>query len=70
MLVQGLNPADLEYGYRMSGPNQPENGHRFDEEKILLDPYAKAITGRGTWRQHTKDGGDFPYRGTCLRRRF
>ena len=63
MFVKGLNPADLEYGYRMSGPNQPEAGHRFDATKILLDPYAKSVTGRATWKQHVENGGDFPYRG-------
>jgi len=31
------------YGYRVTGPNDPSQGHRFDPEKILLDPYAKAV---------------------------
>ncbi|KQU02693.1 glycogen debranching protein [Rhodococcus sp. Leaf7] len=33
------------YGYRVSGPWNPEAGHRFDPNKILLDPYARRITG-------------------------
>ena len=37
------------YGYRVQGPFEPENGHRFNEAKLLLDPYAKAITGLITW---------------------
>ena len=35
-------PGQL-YGYRVHGPYDPENGHRFNANKILLDPYAKAI---------------------------
>ena len=31
------------YAYRVDGPHQPERGHRFDPEKILLDPYAPSV---------------------------
>ncbi|MDY0881629.1 glycogen debranching protein GlgX [Dongia soli] len=34
------------YGYRVYGPYEPKNGHRFNPNKLLLDPYAKALTGR------------------------
>jgi glycogen operon protein len=34
------------YGYRVHGPYQPDQGHRFNAAKLLLDPYAKAIEGR------------------------
>ena len=37
-----LRPGQL-YGYRVHGPHHPENGHRFNPNKVLLDPYAKAI---------------------------
>ena len=38
----------LIYGYRIHGPHAPERGHRFDHNKILLDPYARMIQrGRG-----------------------
>src|SRR6266545_3774603 len=39
----------LPYGYRVHGPYEPEGGHRFNPAKLLLDPYAKAITGSFTW---------------------
>ena len=39
----------LLYGYRVHGPYEPENGHRFNPAKLLLDPYARAITGSFTW---------------------
>jgi glycogen operon protein len=40
--VVNLRPGQL-YGYRVYGPYEPENGHRFNPNKVLLDPYAKAI---------------------------
>jgi len=41
-------PGQL-YGYRVYGPFEPEKGHRFNPNKVLFDPYAKAITGRVDW---------------------
>ena len=40
--VVNLRPGQL-YGYRVYGPYDPPNGHRFNPNKVLLDPYAKAI---------------------------
>jgi glycogen operon protein len=37
------------YGYRVHGPYAPEEGHRFNHHKLLLDPYAKRVTGRLVW---------------------
>ncbi|WGF89309.1 glycogen debranching protein GlgX [Marinivivus vitaminiproducens] len=37
------------YGYRVHGPYDPERGHRFNPQKLLLDPYAKAIHGTLAW---------------------
>ena len=37
------------YGYRVHGPYEPENGHRFNPNKLLLDPYAKAHVGKLKW---------------------
>ncbi len=42
VLVKGIHAGQL-YGYRVSGPNDPLRGHRFDQEHILLDPYGKAV---------------------------
>ena len=39
----------LLYGYRAHGPYEPKAGHRFNPAKLLLDPYARAITGDVTW---------------------
>src|ERR1700689_2035402 len=37
------------YGYRVHGPYDPKNGHRFNPNKLLLDPYAKAFVGSLRW---------------------
>ena len=37
------------YGYRVHGPYEPERGHRFNPNKLLLDPYAKALRGELRW---------------------
>ena len=37
------------YGYRVHGPYDPANGNRFNAAKLLIDPYAKAITGAIRW---------------------
>src|SRR5260221_14110337 len=37
------------FGYRVHGPYEPANGHRFNPNKLLLDPYGKAIVGRLRW---------------------
>jgi glycogen operon protein len=49
MIVFDLDYENIEYGFRMDGSYEPENGHRYDRTKILLDPYAKAIGGRDVW---------------------
>jgi glycogen operon protein len=41
--------AGLLYGYRAYGPYEPEAGHRFNPNKLLLDPYARAIAGSVHW---------------------
>lgn len=46
--ILGLKPGQL-YGYRVYGPYEPENGHRFNPNKLLIDPYAKAIAGTIDW---------------------
>ena len=38
-----------KYGYRVHGPYEPENGNRFNPNKLLMDPYAKAIQGQIDW---------------------
>ncbi|MGD1867357.1 MAG: glycogen debranching protein GlgX [Phormidesmis sp.] len=55
-----------QYGFRVHGPFDPENGHRFNPNKLLIDPYALAIAGNVTpgqsifgytWHQEEQDLG-------------
>jgi glycogen operon protein len=48
IFVPGLKPGQC-YGYRVHGPYEPTQGHRFNANKLLLDPYAKAISGGVKW---------------------
>ncbi len=43
-----VRPGQL-YGYRVYGPYEPEKGHRFNPNKLLIDPYAKALSGTLEW---------------------
>jgi glycogen operon protein len=49
MTVLGLEPDSIEYGFRVGGPFAPRRGHRFDSSKVLLDPAARAVSGRPVW---------------------
>ena len=42
--LPGARPG-LIYGYRAHGPYEPQDGHRFNPHKLLLDPYARRLTG-------------------------
>ena len=46
--VPGLGPGQV-YGYRVHGQYEPRKGYRFNPNKLLVDPYAKAINGTITW---------------------
>ena len=48
-LVRDIKPGQL-YGFRVDGPWDPQHGHRFNYNKLLVDPYAKAISGQVDWK--------------------
>lgn len=52
MIVYGLDIRDFEYAYRVDGPWDPDKGLLFDKKNILLDPYAKAVSGQRIWGTH------------------
>ena len=61
-LVRGIGSGQ-RYGYRVDGPWEPELGHRFNPSKLLVDPYAKAISGQVDWKapifaHRTEDNND------------
>ena len=50
-LVHGVRPGQL-YGYKVSGPFDPARGLRFNEHKLLIDPYARALSGKAENRDN------------------
>jgi len=48
--VPGLQPGTL-YGFRVHGPFDPENGHRFNPNKLVIDPYARELVGDVEWNE-------------------
>lgn len=62
MIVFGLEIDEFEYAYRLDGPYVPEKGLIFNKDKMLLDPYAKVVSGQKEW-------GKRPAREDCYRAR-
>ena len=70
--VPGLG-AGQHYGYRVHGPYEPGAGHRFNANKLLLDPYARALSGTLWWspaaygyrREHPQPGAGFDTRDSA-----
>ena len=48
--LEGIKPGQV-YGYRVYGPYKPEEGKRFNPNKLLLDPYAKKMIGKLIWHK-------------------
>lgn len=70
MMVYDLDWQNVEYGYRMDGPRDTTQGHRFDPDFVLLDPYAKSITGRGVWKQRVELDTPMKHRGRIVPSNF
>lgn len=66
MIVYGLDYEEVEYGYRFDGPYAPERGYRFDRTKVLLDPYAKLVSGRNVWGAEPDWDNPFQHRGCVI----
>ena len=66
MMVYGLNIEAVEYGYRFEGPFDPDKGQRFDRNRVLLDPYARSVTGRPVWGVEPNFDEPFPHRGQII----
>lgn len=69
MIVFGLQIEEFEYAYRLDGPYQPEKGIIFDKNKVLLDPYAKAVTGQRIWGKRQTDAEN-PYHARVVKDDF
>jgi glycogen operon protein len=70
MLVYGLKVEEFEYAFRLEGPYDPGRGLLFDKSKILLDPYAKAVTGQRNWGEKPEGGTAFVYKARVVHNDF
>lgn len=66
MVVFDLDYENIEYGFRMDGPHDPENGHRFDPAVILSDPYARQYGGRDVWGEHFDEHDVYQHRARVM----
>ncbi len=70
MMVFDLEADGIEYGYRMDGPFNPHIGHRFDARRILLDPFARAVSGREHFAIRPAARSVFTHRGRIPQNNF
>ena len=70
MLIYGIDIETTEYGYRFDGPYNPSKGQLFDKSKVLLDPYAKSVSGRSIWGMKPNPNSQFKYRGQIIRQDY
>ncbi|KFE33534.1 glycogen debranching protein GlgX [Thioclava atlantica] len=64
--VPGLKPG-ARYGYRVHGRWAPEEGHRFNPHKLLIDPYARQLDAKITWQAAMQQGKTKPDRRDSAR---
>jgi len=69
MIVHNLDYDNIEYGYKLDGPFDPSKGFWFNKDKILLDPYAKSISGRSVWKQEDYPDG-YKHRSLIYNKEF
>ncbi|MDO5477326.1 MAG: glycogen debranching protein GlgX, partial [Eubacteriales bacterium] len=67
MMVFGIQVETTEYGYRFDGINDPSRGLLFDPDQVLLDPYAKSVSGRTVWGREQDPNDPFVHRGQIIR---
>ncbi len=66
MMVFGIQVDSTEYGYRFDGPYEPEKGLCFDKSRVLLDPYAKSVSGRTVWGKEPDYSKESQHRGKFI----
>lgn len=70
MLVYNLKIEEFEYAFRLDGPYEPEKGMVFNKNNIILDPYAKAVTGQRKWGEKPENDKAFEYRARVVKSNF
>lgn len=70
MFVFGLRMEEFEYAYQMDGPYDEKKGLLFNKENVLLDPYARAVTGQREWGERPVGGDNFIYHARVVENNF
>lgn len=70
MLVFGIDIEEFEYAFQLDGPYNKEKGLLFDKNHVLLDPYARAVTGQRNWGERPERGNEFVYHARVVENNF
>ena len=70
MFVFGLRMDEFEYAFQLDGEYNPAKGKLFHKDNVLLDPYAKAVTGQRHWGEKPEGGKDFVYHARVVQNSF
>ncbi|MEE1304359.1 MAG: alpha-amylase family glycosyl hydrolase [Agathobacter sp.] len=70
MLVFDLKIDEFEYAFQMEGPYDQKKGLLFDKNNVILDPFAKAVTGQRKWGEKPEGGKDFEYHARVVKSNF
>lgn len=70
MLVFGLDIEEFEYAFQLDGPYDERKGLLFNKDNILLDPYARAVTGQRNWGERPEGNKDFVYHARVVENNF
>lgn len=70
MLVFGLRIDEFEYAFELDGPYDKEKGLLFDKKNVLLDPFARAVTGQRKWGDRPEGGENFVYHARVTENNF
>lgn len=70
MLVFGLDIEEFEYAFQLDGAYDREKGLLFDKNNVLLDPYARAVTGQRKWGERPEGENGFVYHARVVENNF
>ena len=70
MLVFGLKIDEFEYAFQLDGPYDASRGLLFDKKNVLLDPFAKAVTGQRNWGERPESDEGFVYHARVVENNF
>ncbi len=70
MLVFDLKIEEFEYAFQLDGPYDKEKGLLFNKNTVLLDPYARAVTGQKEWGDRPESDEGFVYHARVVENNF